>query len=106
MARQHIAGMSREAFDADLKTIHAVTRCIEVMGEASKRLMQVDPGILDRFPALKLRHAYRSRNVLVHDYFASDLDLIWFAVTVSVPEMIVEAEAARAVEIARDEQDG
>ena len=34
LATQFVAGMDRAAFDADLRTVYAVTRCLEIVSEA------------------------------------------------------------------------
>ena len=38
LAAEFVAGVDRAAFDADLRTIYAVTRCLEIISEASRRL--------------------------------------------------------------------
>ena len=38
LATGFVAGMSFEAFRDDLRTFHAVTRCLEIISEASRRL--------------------------------------------------------------------
>jgi hypothetical protein len=35
-ARRHAEGLDEAAFVQDLKTIHAVTRCVEIIGEAAR----------------------------------------------------------------------
>jgi uncharacterized protein with HEPN domain len=37
-AEKFTRGMSYEMFDADKKTVNAVIRCLEVLGEASKHI--------------------------------------------------------------------
>ena len=38
LAAEFVAGVDRAAFDADLRPIYAVTRCLEIISEASRRL--------------------------------------------------------------------
>ena len=38
LARRFVEGMSFEAFSADERTLYAVTRCLEIISEASRRL--------------------------------------------------------------------
>ena len=55
---RHVHGMDLAAFSADLKTQHAVAKCIEVIGEASGRLMKAEPSYADKLPALDLKKAH------------------------------------------------
>jgi uncharacterized protein with HEPN domain len=93
---RHIEGQTLESFLADEKTQGPVSRCIEVIGEASRRLMEASPGIETRHPQLELRKAYTARNVLAHGYLIVDMETVWVAATRSIPAMVVEARAVLA----------
>ena len=57
LAAQFSAGMDQAAFVADVKTTYAVTRCLEIISEASRRL----PGTLKaRHPSIACRQSWRS----------------------------------------------
>ena len=89
---QHLAGISRTSFETDLKTQHAVMKCIEVIGEASGHLMKLMPDHSASFPDLDLRRAYAIRNKLSHGYHDTELDLLWFAAVQSVPSVVSAAQ--------------
>jgi uncharacterized protein with HEPN domain len=38
LARQFVGGYDRDTFKGDLRTVYAVTRCLEIISEASRRL--------------------------------------------------------------------
>jgi uncharacterized protein with HEPN domain len=38
LATQFVEGLHREAFKADIRSVYAVTRCLEIISEASRRL--------------------------------------------------------------------
>ena len=38
LAQQFMSGLSSEAFRADRRTVYAVTRCLEIISEASRKL--------------------------------------------------------------------
>ena len=52
LAREFAANLSVEAFKADRRTFYAVTRCLEVVSEAARRL---PPTLRDRHPELPWR---------------------------------------------------
>ncbi|XBQ16525.1 MAG: HepT-like ribonuclease domain-containing protein [Oceanicaulis sp.] len=77
-ARSHVAGYDRARFDGDLKTIHAVTRCIEIVGEAANR---VPEDVKARAPGVPWRRIIATRNVVAHAYGDVSLDVIWSLVS-------------------------
>jgi uncharacterized protein with HEPN domain len=46
LAREFCAGFTPESFRSDTRTVYAVTRCLEIISEASRRLL----------PTVKARH--------------------------------------------------
>lgn len=68
------AGMSPESFKQDVKTIDAVVRNIEVIGEAAKKI----PNELRvQHPTVPWKQIVGARDKVVHEYFGVDLDIIW-----------------------------
>ena len=70
---EYISGLSFPDFKADNKTVDAVIRNFEIIGEASKNLK----------PALKAQHTnmpweemYRLRNLVSHEYFGIDHEIL------------------------------
>lgn len=70
----YIEGMSFEEFSRDQKTIDAVARNLEIMGEAANRLpdeFKEDYSDVEWYKIVGLRHR------IVHEYFGVDLQIIW-----------------------------
>jgi len=63
LARAFIEGLTEEAFEADLLRFYAVTRCLEIISEASRRLPSA---IRDRHPELPWRAITRVRGPRAH----------------------------------------
>jgi uncharacterized protein with HEPN domain len=95
---RYIGGMSAAEFAQDLKTIDAVSRCIEVIGEAASCLLRDFPEVLARHPDLELPAARAMRNRLSHGYFAIDVQVVWDTATVDVPKIVAAARAALSAE--------
>lgn len=91
-AVRHVSDMTREQFLSEEKTQDAVSRCIEAIGEAANRAIKSDPGIATDFPAFEAEKAYAARNVLSHDYFKTDPEILWATVKQSVPAIVAEAK--------------
>jgi uncharacterized protein with HEPN domain len=64
LAQEFVAGLSFDGFKADRRTFYAVTRCLEIISEAARRL----PSCLrDRHPELPWRAIMGVGNVYRHD---------------------------------------
>jgi uncharacterized protein with HEPN domain len=70
----YVAGMSREQFDDDEKTIDAVVRNLEIIGEAVKHLPQT---LRDYQPQIPWQRIAGLRDILAHQYFAIDREIVW-----------------------------
>jgi uncharacterized protein with HEPN domain len=79
---RYVAGMGQDQFLADEKTVDAVARNLEIIGEAANRLRRTftaEHGEVEWSSIVGLRHR------IVHDYFGLDLDIIWTIVTRDLP---------------------
>ena len=79
-----IAGMDFEEFQADDKTVSAVIRKLEIIGEAAKH---VPEEIWQKYPQVPWREMAGMRDKLIHFYFGVDYSLVWYTVTKRVPEV-------------------
>jgi uncharacterized protein with HEPN domain len=65
LAREWSAGFSHEAFAANRAVFYAVTRCLEVISEATRRL---PPELTRRHPAVPWQNIRDAGNIYRHDY--------------------------------------
>jgi uncharacterized protein with HEPN domain len=93
-AEQFVAGLDWVAFRDDDKTVFAVTRCLEIISEASRRL---PPEIKLRHPSIDWRGMAGAGNVYRHDYDDIEIQLIWHTVIRALPPLraAIEQELAR-----------
>lgn len=79
-----VAGGSRAELEQDRKTLFAVIRCVEILGEAAARLSD---GARAAAPDIPWSAIVGMRNRLVHAYFDVDVDVVWKTVTVELPAL-------------------
>jgi uncharacterized protein with HEPN domain len=65
LAARFTAGFDYEALVADPRTVYAVTRCLEIISEASRRLPD---DLKARHPAIAWKDMSGAGNIYRHDY--------------------------------------
>lgn len=76
--------MDYAAWHEDEKTVDAVVRNIEIIGEASSHLPD---DILERYGDIPWPFIRGIRNVLAHEYFGVDVEVIWKTVKEDLPAL-------------------
>lgn len=79
-----IKGMNYRQFKNDRKTVNAVVRSIEVIGEASKKIPK---NIRDKYPELPWKKMAGMRDKLIHEYFGIDMEILWKAAKEEIPHL-------------------
>ncbi len=77
-----VGSMNYDQFIADKKTVDAVVRNFEIIGEASKLISE---NIKINNPLIEWRELTDFRNVLIHEYFGIDYEILWNAITTMLP---------------------
>jgi uncharacterized protein with HEPN domain len=92
-ARLFVSGMTAEQFSEDRRTFHAVTRCLEIISEASRRLSD---GLKARHPKIPWRDMAGAGNVYRHDYDNVAASFVYKTVTQDLTAILdmVAAETA------------
>jgi len=85
----YTAGMDHSAFLQDEKTIDAVVRNLEVLGEAAR---QIPAAYAAGNPLVPWGKITGLRNRIVHDYFGLDLDIIWQIIRNDLPPLKAQLE--------------
>jgi uncharacterized protein with HEPN domain len=66
--------MSETGFVDDEKTVFAVVRALEIIGEASKKIPEA---VRERHLQVPVREMAAMRDKLAHDYFGVNAEVVW-----------------------------
>lgn len=80
-----LAGRQRQDLDQDEMLCFALTRAIEIIGEAASR---VSHEAQDALPNVPWKEVTGMRNRLAHAYFDIDLDILWRTAREAVPDLL------------------
>lgn len=84
LAQEFASGFTPDTFKQDLRTVYAVTRCLEIISEASRRLPD---DLKERHPEIPWQQIAAAGNVYRHQYEDVVEQLIWDTVEYDLPAL-------------------
>ena len=87
---QYTQAIDEREFLANTQIQDAVFRRFEIIGEAVKN---IPPPFRDKYPHIPWKKIAGLRDVLIHEYFGVNLDLVWEAVEGHLPGLMRTVEA-------------
>jgi uncharacterized protein with HEPN domain len=88
-ANKFIGNMSFEEFMLDDKTVFAVIRALEIVGEAAKNIPWE---LREKYPEIPWKDMTGMRDKLIHEYHGARLDLVWETLKEEIPPLKPEFE--------------
>lgn len=82
---QYVEGFSLDEFRRDQKTIDAVVRNLEIIGEAAKKISEAQR---KQYSHVEWKKIAGLRDMLIHEYFGVDIEIIWDIVHSKIPLLI------------------
>lgn len=73
-----------ESFFKDMRTRHAVVRCLEILGEAAKNITLE---LKEKNPEIPWKKMAGMRDILAHEYFGIDIKKVWEVKEKELPEL-------------------
>lgn len=85
--QEYIHGLDFQGFKWDYKTVDAVIRNFEIIGEASKNLPKQ---VKEKYSNIPWEEMYRLRNRISHEYFGIDYEILWDISTKHLPQNLAD----------------
>ena len=82
---RYVHGLSCEQLMQDDKTFDAVAHNLEILGEASKHIPNQ---VRARYPEVEWPKIAGLRDVIAHEYFGIDEDILWDIIQNQVPALL------------------
>ncbi len=82
-AQNFVVSISYEEFIEDEKTIFAVVRALEIIGEAVKNIPK---DVRGNYPEIPWKEIAGMRDKMIHEYFGVNLKLVWNTIKKRIPE--------------------
>jgi uncharacterized protein with HEPN domain len=86
---RYTEGLDFEQFQYDSKTIDAVIRNFEVIGEAAKNIPQT---ARSKYPDIPWKEMAGMRDKLSHEYFGVKYDVVWDTIKKRLPQLKLAIE--------------
>lgn len=83
-AQSFVTGMDYETFKDDDKTLFAVVRALEIVGEAVKH---IPDSVREKNHEIPWKDMAGMRDVLIHDYFGVDAQTVWLTAAEKIPQV-------------------
>jgi uncharacterized protein with HEPN domain len=85
-----IQGKTRADLDQDRLLNLALTRLVEIIGEAANRIPEE---VQEQYPELPWLQMIGARNRLIHGYDSVDFDVLWAIVSHDLPVLVSQLES-------------
>lgn len=87
--KRYLENITLEEFLEDEMRIDAVVRNLEIIGEAAGK---IPPETRSKCSHIPWKRIVGLRNILIHEYFGIDMDIVWDIIENYLPDLEVETK--------------
>jgi len=81
---RYIVGLTFEGFEYNEMVVDAVVRNLEIIGEAARHIPEE---LRQRYTGVDWRRVVGFRNIIIHEYFDVDLEIVWAIATTQLGDL-------------------
>ena len=81
---KYVKGLTFEELKENSLVVDGVVRNLEIIGEAAKN---IPAAVKQEYPDIEWKKISGLRDVLAHEYFGVDLEVVWNIVTEKIPAL-------------------
>jgi uncharacterized protein with HEPN domain len=96
---EYLTGLDFKHFKMNHMVVDAIIRNFEIIGEASKNIPK---NIQDKYSEIPWKKMYGLRNLITHEYFGIDYEMIWEIAKNNLPKNRIDLKGIIENEKARD----
>jgi len=89
LIEEYVKEMDHSSWSRDRKTIDAVIRNLEIIGEAATHLPD---SIQEKYHEVPWFQIKGMRNLLIHEYFGVDVDVLWQTIKEDLPRLKLQIQ--------------
>lgn len=78
------ASLDYEGLVEDEKSLYAIVRCFEIIGEAVKNIPE---DVTEKYCQIPWKDMAGMRDKLIHEYFGIDYEILWETIKHKIPEL-------------------
>lgn len=86
--QQYVSKLNKSEFMDSVLIQDAVLMRLAVIGEITHALKKNIPDLEQKYSDIEWENIYRLRNIIVHDYYSVDREIIWNSLQEGIPPLI------------------
>lgn len=84
LIKKYTRGLDVNSFGKDTKTVDAVVRNLEIIGEA---IVYISKEKRKEYPRIPWQQIIGMRNKIIHEYFGVDQEVLWQTIQEDIPQL-------------------
>ncbi len=99
LIQKYTVSLTEEEFGDNVAVQDAVLRRLEIIGEASNHLPE---DVRQEYSNVPWKKVVGMRNLISHEYFAADIEVVWDTVKIDLPKLKIAVERSTLAKVSEN----